>query len=142
MAARVFAAGRGQKVVVHLAVAEFDATWPFVPKRFFTVFNVPTRETRGEHAHRNCHQLLICAVGSCVVLLDDGKQRQELRLDRPELALYMRPMIWSTQYQYSPDAILLVFASEHYDPQDYIRTYDEFLTVVRQPPAVGASAGW
>jgi UDP-2-acetamido-3-amino-2,3-dideoxy-glucuronate N-acetyltransferase len=118
-----------------LTVAEFASELPFRPERYFLVFNVPTRETRGEHAHRKCHQVLICTHGSCSVLLDDGTHREEVRLDRPEVALYMPPLIWGTQYRYTRDAVLLVFASHPYDPADYIRTYDEFLAAVSSNPS-------
>jgi len=64
--------------------------------------------------------------GSCRVLLDDGEHRREVTLDRPNLGIYIPPMIWSAQHSYPPDAMLLVFASEYYDPGDYIRTYEEF----------------
>jgi hypothetical protein len=64
------------------------------------------------------------------VLIDDGKHRQDVRLDRPDVALYIPPMIWGTQYRYTRDAVLLVFASHPYDADDYIRTYDEFLEEV------------
>ena len=109
-----------------LSAGEYERDIPFTPKRYFFVFNVPTRDVRGEHAHRTCHQFLICVSGSCSVLLDDGRRRRELTLDRPDLGVYMPAMVWGTQYRYSADAILLVFASEYYDPRDYIRTYAEF----------------
>lgn len=109
-----------------LSAGEFQRQIPFTPKRYFLVFNVPTREVRGEHAHKTCHQFLICLRGSCEILLDDGLRRRQLTLDRLELGVYMPAMIWGTQFRYSADATLLVFASEHYDPEDYIRTYAEF----------------
>lgn len=110
-----------------LSVAELENDVPFVPKRYFTVFNVPSKEVRGEHAHRQCHQFLVCIQGSCRLLLDDGKTRREVVLDQPSIGVYMPPMIWGTQYRYTSDAVLLVFASHSYDPADYIRTYAEFL---------------
>lgn len=110
-----------------LTVGEIERDIPFSPKRYFMVFGVPTRELRGEHAHKECHQFLICAHGSCRVLLDDGERRCEVLLDRPNIGIHMPPMIWGTQYRYSSDAVLLVFASHLYDPQDYLRTYDDFL---------------
>ena len=109
-----------------LSAGEFEKELPFKPRRYFLVFNVPNREVRGEHAHRSCRQFLVCIRGSCSVLLDDGRTRREVVLDRPELGVYMPAMVWGTQYRYSPDAVLLVFASEHYDPADYIRSYTEF----------------
>jgi acetyltransferase-like isoleucine patch superfamily enzyme/dTDP-4-dehydrorhamnose 3,5-epimerase-like enzyme len=113
-----------------LSVGEFEREVPFVPKRYFLVFNVPSREVRGEHAHRICDQFLICVRGSCGVLLDDGSNRKEITLDRPGMGIYMPSMIWGTQYRYSADAVLLVFASHYYDPNDYIRSYDEFKAAV------------
>lgn len=110
-----------------LSVGEFSKDIPFPVKRYFLIFDVPSRETRGEHAHRKCHQFLVCVKGSCAVVADDGRRRQEFLLDRPDLGLHLPPMIWGIQYKYSPDAVLLVFASELYDPTDYIRDHDEFL---------------
>jgi UDP-2-acetamido-3-amino-2,3-dideoxy-glucuronate N-acetyltransferase len=100
---------------------------PFQPARYFIVHDVPSKEVRGEHAHRALHQLLVCITGSVAVLVDDGVQRQELVLDSPELALHVPPMVWSVQYKYTFDAALLVLASDVYDPGDYIRDYEEFL---------------
>jgi UDP-2-acetamido-3-amino-2,3-dideoxy-glucuronate N-acetyltransferase len=109
-----------------LSVGEFERDIPFLPKRYFLILDVPSPEVRGEHAHKRCHQFLICIRGSCCVLLDDGQQRCEVTLDRPDVAVYVPPMIWGTQHSYSDDAALLVFASEYYDPDDYIREYEEF----------------
>jgi UDP-2-acetamido-3-amino-2,3-dideoxy-glucuronate N-acetyltransferase len=116
----------------NLTVGEFEKDCIFSPKRFFMVLNVPSREVRGEHAHRICHQLLICVSGSCNVLVDDGSARREFVLDRPTIGIYVPPMIWGAQYKYSSDAVLLVFASEPYDAADYIRDYSEFRTVLAQ----------
>lgn len=111
----------------NLSVGEFEKTVPFVPKRYFLTFEVPSEKTRGEHAHLRCKQFLICVKGRCSVVVDDGRNRQEFLLDRPDLGLYLPPMTWGIQYRYSADATLLVFASEYYDNSDYIRDYAEFL---------------
>jgi acetyltransferase-like isoleucine patch superfamily enzyme len=113
-----------------LSVGEFSRDLPFVPKRYFLVFDVPSRETRGEHAHRACHQFLVCVHGSVRVLADDGHTRREFTLDAPDQGLHLPPMTWGTQYRYSHDAVLLVFASHSYDDADYIRDYDDFLAEV------------
>lgn len=110
-----------------LTVGEFERNIPFAVKRYFMVFDVPSAETRGEHAHRQCHQFLICVRGSCAVVADDGRHRQEFLLDQPDVGVYLPPMVWGTQYKYSPDALLLVFASHYYDGADYIRNFSEFL---------------
>lgn len=114
-----------------LTVGEFLRDIPFVPKRYFMVFDVPSAKTRGEHAHRRCEQFLICVRGRCGVVADDGQRREEFILDAPNLGLYLPPMVWGVQYKYSSDAVLLVFASEYYDSSDYIRQYDEFLRVLQ-----------
>ncbi len=99
-------------------------------KRFFLVHDVPSREVRGQHAHRTCHQFLVCVSGSCRVIADDGKRRQEFLLNRSSLGLYLPPMVWAAQFDYSAEAALLVLASHAYDPRDYIRDYDEFMRAV------------
>ncbi len=114
-----------------LTVGEFEQHIPFLPKRYFMVFDVPSKETRGEHAHRVCHQFLICVRGSCAVLADDGMNRTEVLLDTSCKGIYLPPMTWGVQYKYSTDAVLLVFASHHYDSADYIRNYPEFLEAVK-----------
>lgn len=117
-----------------LTVGEFERSIPFPAKRYFMVFDVPSVETRGEHAHRECHQFLICVSGQVSVVADDGRTRREFLLDRPDIGLHLPPLTWGIQYKYSEDAVLLVFASHYYDNADYIRDYDEFRKIV------GASA--
>lgn len=114
----------------NLTVREIGGGLPFIPQRYFVIVDVPSKEVRGEHAHRECHQLLICLKGSVSCLVDDGKNRAEHLLDTPEKALHIPPMIWGTQYKYSEDAVLMVLASHPYDPDDYIRTYDEFQAII------------
>lgn len=114
-----------------LAAVELASGLPFVPQRFFAVFGVPSKEVRGEHAHRVCAQALVCLHGSVRCIVDDGTNRREVRLESPDRALYMPPMTWGTQYSYSEDAVLGVFASHPYDPDDYIREYEQFLNEVR-----------
>jgi acetyltransferase-like isoleucine patch superfamily enzyme len=110
-----------------LAAIELTDGLPFVPQRFFAVFGVPSANVRGEHAHRECEQVLVCLRGSVRCIVDDGHTRDEVLLDSPGRGLYMPAMIWGTQFDYSNDAVLGVFASLPYDAADYIRTYDEFL---------------
>jgi UDP-2-acetamido-3-amino-2,3-dideoxy-glucuronate N-acetyltransferase len=113
-----------------LSAGEFSSEIPFRPKRYFIVFDVPGKDVRGEHAHRVCHQFLVAARGSLAVVVDDGVRSEEIVLDMPNLGLYLPPMIWAVHYKYSADALLLVFASDHYDPDDYVRDYDEFLAAI------------
>ena len=115
-----------------LTFAEFNKSLPFIPYRYFMIFDVPSKEVRGEHAHRQCHQFLICIKGSCSVVIDDGKNRDEIILNQPNLGLHIPPMVWATEYKYSADAILMVFASDVYKAEDYIRDYDQFLKEVKE----------
>jgi UDP-2-acetamido-3-amino-2,3-dideoxy-glucuronate N-acetyltransferase len=110
-----------------LTVGEFTSDLPFSPKRYFLVYNVASEKIRGEHAHKKCHQFLICTHGRCSVIADDGSNRQEFLLDHPGIGVHIPPMIWGIQYKFTRDAVLLVFASETYDSDDYIRNYDAFL---------------
>lgn len=115
-----------------LTFAEYEKSLPFVPQRYFLVFDVPSRDVRGEHAHRECHQFLICVKGSFSVVVDDGQNRAEISLNRPNLGIHIPPMIWATEYKYSQDAVLMGLASDVYKAEDYIRDYDLFLKEVRQ----------
>lgn len=114
-----------------LSVGEYDQHLPFLPVRYFIVFDVPTKEVRGEHAHRTLTQFLVCLKGSCAVVADNGVIRTEITLDRPNLGVLVPPKVWTTQYKFTRDAILLVLASDRYDAEEYIRDYDEFLSFVR-----------
>jgi UDP-2-acetamido-3-amino-2,3-dideoxy-glucuronate N-acetyltransferase len=117
-----------------LSVMELDSLLPFTPSRLFFVYGVPDGRIRGEHAHRECHQFLLCVAGSCRAMVDDGTVRDEATLDSPHRGLYVPPGIWATQYQYSADAILTVLASHRYDEHDYIRTYEEFRAQLARRP--------
>ena len=114
-----------------LCAAEWQSDLPFMPNRVFYVYNVPDAKVRGEHAHRECHQLLICVNGSMSVVVDDGLAREEYLLDKPWMGIYMPPLTWGIQYKYSADAVLMVFASHAYNPSDYIRDYEDFLKAVK-----------
>ncbi len=135
--ARLIRLTRAEDMRGSLAVSEFGSSLPFVPQRIFIVYRVPSNEVRGEHAHRVCHQFMVCVSGSVSVLVDDGADRAQVTLHEPGLGLYMPPMLWGTQYGYSADAALIVLASLPYDPADYIRDYDEFMRLKR-PSATSA----
>jgi UDP-2-acetamido-3-amino-2,3-dideoxy-glucuronate N-acetyltransferase len=113
-----------------LTFAEAPNSLPFIPKRFFLLYDVPGKDVRGEHAHKDLHQFLVCIKGSCAVVVDDGQNRCEVVLDRPTLGLHIPPLVWATQYKFTPDAVLLVLASDIYKADDYIRNYDEYLELV------------
>jgi len=113
-----------------LTFGQVGGQLPFEIKRYFLVFDVPNQEVRGEHAHHQLHEFLICLRGSCAIALDDGQHRDEVALNSPTLGLHVPPKVWRVHYKYSHDAMLLVFASDLYLADDYIRDYDEFLAVV------------
>ena len=106
-----------------------DAPLPFTPQRIFLVHHV-TGPVRGEHAHRLCHQLLLCTHGSVRIRIDDGRHQHTITLNQPHLALHIPPMIWAEQDQHSPDAALLVLASHPYDPSDYLRSRQSWLAAL------------
>lgn len=114
-----------------LTFGEINQHLPFEPKRFFIVFDVPSREVRGEHAHRELQEFLVCLRGSCAVAIDDGHTRDEVVLDSPTVGLHLSPRLWRVHYKYSPDAMLLVLCSDVYKADDYIRDYDTFLDMAR-----------
>jgi UDP-2-acetamido-3-amino-2,3-dideoxy-glucuronate N-acetyltransferase len=114
----------------NITVAEYGQYLPFIAKRCFLVFDVPSKEIRGEHAHKLLHELLVCVQGNCSVMVDDGKTRQEFLLNSRTQGVYIPPMVWRVHYKYSPDAMLMVLASDVYDADDYIRDYDEYLKMV------------
>ena len=113
-----------------LTFGEIGQHLPFAIKRYFVVFDVPSREVRGEHAHRDLHEFLICLRGSCSVALDDGHARDEVVLDTPTIGLHVPPLVWRVHYKYTQDAVMLVLASDIYRADDYIRDYDRFIALV------------
>jgi len=114
-----------------LVAVEAHRHLPFVPRRFFFVHDVPSTEVRGEHAHRQCQQFLVALHGSVQVVVEDGRNRREILLSTPSTGLYIPPMIWATQYKYTRDAVLMVYASHDYDSQDYIREYNAWVKAIR-----------
>jgi acetyltransferase-like isoleucine patch superfamily enzyme len=118
-----------------LAVAEVGPQLPFVPRRVFFIYDVPTRQVRGEHAHRRQQLLLVCVKGSSSLVVDDGIEREELLLDSPGRGVHLEPMVWAVQYGFSSDAVLAVAASGEYDPDEYVRDYEEFLALAASATA-------
>ncbi len=116
-----------------LSVAEVGPDIPFEVKRCFAVYDVPSKSVRGERAHRRGEQFLVCLRGSVSLVVDDGRQRAEMILDRATVGVHVRHMIWTVLYRHTDDAVTLAFASNHYEPADYIRDYDEFLRLARAP---------
>lgn len=101
---------------------------PFQVKRFYLISNVDKGAIRGLHAHRNLQQVLFCIQGSVTLVLDNGEEREEIRLTKPQEGLFIDHWMWREMKEFSEDAILLVLASEYYTEEDYIRDYGQFLT--------------
>lgn len=105
---------------------------PFDIKRVYYIYDTLKGVRRGFHAHKSLKQLLICVHGSCKVLLDDGTEKEIVLLDKPYEGIFIESNMWREMYDFSPDAVLLVLASEIYDESDYIRDYDKFLEYVNK----------
>ena len=117
---------RGQLV----ALEEFKDI-PFRIKRVYYMYETGREITRGFHAHKSLQQILVCIHGSCKILLDNGKEKKVILLEKPYEGLYVSHSMWREMFDFSSDAVLLVLASELYDESDYIRNYDEFLDYVK-----------
>lgn len=111
----------------NITVVEDNITVPFDIRRVYYLYDVPGGEERGGHAHRNLYQLIVAASGSFDVILDDGRERRTVSLNRPYYGLLVRPGIWRELNNFSSGAVSLVLASELYDESDYIREYPGFL---------------
>lgn len=99
---------------------------PFSIKRVFYLYDIPGGESRGAHAHKECHQFLVAASGSFEVLLDDGKTQRFIQLNRPYYGLHVPPGIWASEINFSSGSICLVLASHPYSEKDYIRQYTDY----------------
>ena len=114
----------------NLTPAYSDENIPFDIKRVFYLYDIPGGESRGAHAHKKCHQFLIAASGSFEVVLDDGKNKRTVVLNRPFYGLHIPPGIWAAEQGFSSGAICLVLASEVYAESDYVRVYQEFIRLI------------
>lgn len=103
---------------------------PFDIKRVYYMYDTTEGVARGHHAHKALEQILICVHGSCKILLDDGEEKVVVPLEKPNEGLYVSNVMWREMFDFSPDAVLMVLASEFYTEADYIRDYDEFLKFV------------
>ena len=113
-----------------LVALEGNKSVPFDIKRVYYIFGTKEGVSRGFHAHRNLKQVAVCVTGSCRFVLDNGKQREEVVLDKSTIGLLINDLTWREMYDFSPDCVLMVLASEYYDESDYIRDYQEFLKAV------------
>ena len=103
---------------------------PFEIRRVYYIYGTELGVRRGMHAHRDLQQIAICVCGACTFLLDDGRERRSIRLDRPDRGLHIRSMVWREMENFTRDCVLLVLANRLYDENDYIRGYDQFKNAV------------
>ena len=115
----------------NLTFIEESAHVPFPIARVFYVYDIPSGENRGAHAHKTLQQAVVCLSGSLDVALDDGFAQRSVHLNRPWLGLYIPPMVWASEGNFDPGTVYLVLASAPYDAADYHRDYDVFLQAVR-----------
>ncbi len=113
---------RGQLI----ALEEFKDI-PFRIKRVYFMYDTGAGVVRGNHAHKTLEQILVCIHGSCKIRLDNGKEKKIVPLEKPYEGLYVAHAVWREMFDFSPDAVLLVLASDFYDEADYIRDYDVYL---------------
>ncbi len=118
---------RGQLVAL-----EENKDIPFEIKRVYYMYDTGEGVRRGFHAHKSLEQILICIHGSCKILMDNGSEKKIVSLEKPYEGLYINNNIWREMYDFSPDAVLMVLASDFYKEEDYIRDYDEFLKLVQE----------
>ena len=109
-----------------LVALETHKTVPFDVKRVYYIFGTKPGVSRGFHAHRALQQVAVCVTGKCRMVLDDGHHSEDVWLDSPSMGLLIGDLVWREMHDFSPDCVLLVLASEHYDEKDYIRSYDDF----------------
>ncbi len=117
---------RGQLIAL-----EENHNIPFDIKRVYYMYDTGAGVRRGYHAHKCLRQILICVHGSCKILLDNGKEKKVVPLEKPYEGLFVSNAMWREMFDFSPDAVLMVLASELYDEADYIRDYDEFRDYVK-----------
>lgn len=116
-----------------LCFAEENNHLPMNVKRFYYILDVIKGAKRGFHAHKKNIQVLFCIKGSIKVILDNGREREEVILNKPNQGIFLDQMIWHEMVEFNKNTVLLVAASELYEESDYIRDYDTFLALTNRP---------
>lgn len=115
-----------------LVFAQSPQHIPFPIQRVYSIHDADPKLPRGFHAHKKNKQVLFCLNSDIKIIVDDGKRRETVFMDKPEHGLFLDRMIWHEMHDFKKETILLVLASELYDPGDYIRDYKEFLSEVKK----------
>lgn len=110
-----------------LVALEAREDFPFDVKRVYYIWGTQKDVVRGKHAHKQLEQVIVCVSGSCDFILDNGTKREIVHLSSPAQGIYVKNNVWREFTNFSPDCVVMVLASEHYDESDYIRDYGEFL---------------
>ena len=118
----------------NLTFIEGQSQVPFDIRRVFYIYDIPSGENRGAHAHKTLEQVVICLSGGLEVQLDDGYRTRTVRLSRPWVGLYIPPLIWASEGNFDSGTVYVVLASDHYDEADYYRDYEDFKKVIGPPP--------
>lgn len=117
----------------HLVIVEGKQDIPFEIKRIFYIYGSDSEVVRGQHANRKSEFVLINVAGQSKVQVKDGKGNEAIfSLNRPHTGIYLPSMMWKDMYDFSSDSVLLCLSSEHYDPEEYIRSYDEFVKIINE----------
>lgn len=116
----------------NISIVENGVDLPFDVKRVFYIYDIPGGESRGAHAHKECHQFLVAASGAFEVLLDDGRTQRLIQLNRPYQGLHIPPGLWASEINFSSGAVCLVLTSHTYNEADYIRTYEDYLVHIKE----------
>ena len=116
----------------HITVINNDQEIPFPINRVFYLYDIPGGESRGAHAHKECHQFLVAVSGAFEVLVDDGNNKKQILLNNPKTGLHVPPGIWASEINFSSGAVCLVFASHTFKESDYIRNYDEYINSLNE----------
>lgn len=122
---------RGDERGKLIALEQLGDDVPFEIKRMYYIFDTTPGTVRGQHAHKQLRQVLICVSGSCTIVCNDGERVSEFHLDWPDKGLLIEGCVWREMRDFSKGAVLVVLASDHYDEADYIREYTEFSEAVR-----------
>ena len=115
----------------NLVVIEGNEDVPFEIKRIFYMYGTEGEWIRGQHANKKSEFVLVNVAGKSKVKIDDGFSTAIVELNKPRMGIYIPKMIWKEMYDFSKDSVMLVLSNEHYDAEEYIRNYDDYLEAMR-----------